>query len=122
MGFFLGLDYPGASTFIIIHTCESKSFTCTCYELLGDRSYPPLTGGMIATSSSGLILPFENSTYCRFTATATDDRIFFSLSFGWRASNILNNSWTDNDVSDSVASGKGMISVETPVASFADAK
>jgi hypothetical protein len=74
---------------------------------------------MIATSSPGFTVPTEASTYSRLTATATDERIFFSFSLECRDSRIWNKSLIE---SDSDASGKGMFSVLIPVASLADAK
>lgn len=81
--------------------------------------YPPLTGGMMATSSPGFTVPVEMSTYSKLTATATDERIFFSFSLECRDSKIWNKSWIESDSDDP---GKGMFSVLIPVASLADAK
>ena len=82
--------------------------------------YPPLTGGMIATSSPAEIVPVSRSIYSRFMATATDERIFFCASLGcscsrrWKKSLIVRLHFD--------GSGKVMVSVERPVASFAEAK
>jgi len=73
----------------------------------------------MATSSPGLIFPSANSTYTRFTATLTDDRIFFSFSFACRNSRIWNSAGIDRELD---SSGKGIFSVANPAASFADAK
>lgn len=51
-------------------------------EMLRGVSYPPLTGGMIATSLFGEMVPVSKSTYSKFIATATADRIFFCASLG----------------------------------------
>lgn len=82
-------------------------------------NYPPLTGGMMATSSPGLIFPSANSTYSRFIATLTDDRIFLSFSFACRDSRIWNSSGIESEVD---STGNWTFSVANPVASFADAK
>jgi len=73
----------------------------------------------MATSSPGLIFPSANSTYTRFTATLTEDRIFLSFNFACRDSRIWNSSGIESEVD---SSGKGRFSAINPVASFADAK
>ena len=81
--------------------------------------YPPLTGGIMATSSPAFIFPFSISTYSRFTAIATDDKSFLSLSFEWRDSRIVMSSEMDIELVDS---GIGIFSAVIPVASLTDAK
>ena len=81
--------------------------------------YPPLTGGIKATSSPAFIFPFSSSTYSKFTATAIDDKIFFSLSFECRDSRMSKSSEMEIE---SVDSGNRIFSLVIPVASFTDAK
>lgn len=81
--------------------------------------YPPLTGGMIATSSPACTIPSPISTYSRFTATATEDKIFFCFNFGCKVSSVSNNCAIDISAASSV---KVISSEVLPVASFAEAK
>lgn len=87
--------------------------------ILNPILYPPLTGGIIATSSPGLICPSCISTYSRFTAMATDDSIFLSFNLECLDSRIRKSSSIEIEADDS---GNGMFSVDSPAASFADAK
>ena len=82
--------------------------------------YPPLTGGMIATSSLGEMVAVSRSIYSRFIATATAERIFFCASLGCLCSRSAKKSLMVRV--DSEGSGRAIVSADRPVASFADAK
>jgi hypothetical protein len=82
--------------------------------------YPPLTGGMIATSSLGEMVAVSRSMYSRFIATATAERIFFCASLGCFCSRSAKKSLIVRV--DLEGSGNAIVSVDRPVVSFADAK